>query len=550
MNIKKQVQLFFLFILPLFAYGQKSLYLHLDRLHYFTEDSVYYSIYSFDENLQMVSDRMAYIELLNADSKQIVKVRTGLNSGRGFGSFQLPDTLSSGLYQIIGFTRSMKTKNEKNFFRQMVYIINRHDRVLDFRLASEAITDNGAVGKSIHLNDSVFYTRQKVNLSFDSLLLGSNVSISISHQLPLSLKLKTIAEIAFQQDSLFDAFAEDQGQLLVGKVIDATSEKPVPDKVVLLSTVDSIPNIQYAVSDKNGIFRMLLNEYYQGKELFLTIQNPPLDESYYLEYIDPYRLNTEYSLNLKNKKLGLVDVVERFRKLSYVKRVFQEMPKDIKWLPGDNSIQKFHYEKTIVVRPSEFEHLDYFDEIVVELLPKLRIVNSNGKRTFQVLNPILNKYDDNPPAVFLDGVFLDDIEKLTLLGSDYIDRIEMIAYERVFGDLVFGGMVAIYTKNLWAKKAPLAGHSLKLKNDRELNAPHAISVNKEQLKSESAPLVDRLLYWNPKVEIFNFATNKIEFYTPDYSGRFLIRIEGVDAKGNPISDRIEFVVQDADSVTN
>ncbi len=543
-NLKQYLTIYLFFFISGNLLGQKSLFLHLDKLSYFTEDSVYYSIYSMDNSHTKNADRVAYVVLLNSSSKAVMKVRSDIQDGGGAGAFVLPDSLISGLYQIVGFTRSMKNKNDENYFRQNIYIINRHDRVLDFKLS--AFSDIHELGSNglIHLNDSIFKPRQKVILTLDSLKLSDRVSISVTHKLPIDLNANTLKSYLnttgkFKGSNGLD---EGQGQLLVGKVVDEAG-LPVPKQTIILSVVDSIPNIQYAVSDENGLFKLLLDSYYDSKDLFVTIYNPQQNNPLYLVYDDPYDLNSKVNFSYRQNKYA--NLIDGYRKLSYVNKIFRSELTKERVQKHAQAIQKFHYEQTILVRPSEFEHLDYFEEIVVELMPKLRILSKDGKMIFQVLNKHKNEYDENPPAVFLDGVFLDDNSKLSLLGSDYIERIEMVAEERVFGDLIFGGMVSIHTTNNWGAKAPLASHSLKVKNDKSLNKFETILVNENDAKDLSVPIVERMLYWNPKLENTDLINHRIEFYTPDYVGRFQVQVHGIDDAGKALDASIEFVVKDS-----
>jgi hypothetical protein len=48
------------------------------------------------------------------------------------------------------------------------------------------------------------------------------------------------------------------------------------------------------------------------------------------------------------------------------------------------------------------------------------------------------------------------------------------------------------------------------------------------------------LYWNPSITLTSSDETKLSFEAPNNSGQYVIRIEGISSKGNPVSGSIIF----------
>lgn len=521
-------------------------YLHTDRTTYVSGETVYYKLYVLNNELKTPSaiSKVAYVLMQSAKSEPAVKIRIDLKDGIGSGQFEIPDTLASGIYQLIAYTANMRNYGEDSFFKMELAIINRFDNTQEFKISKSGMTQNDTLQKIINTDKNVFNQREVVKVKLNIPESSSNISVSVSELSPLEASPSSFLKHVLQFDKVHVEknktgyyTPEKKGQILVGYVVDSLDRsKRIKNAIIVLSCLDSVPNLQYAVTDSNGKFQLLLTKYYEGKELFLTVTNAKKNSNWIVEIKDEFNLAKEWDAKLDSYPEDAKDFILKSQNIAYINKSYpsnEAIASKSKTSP-DFSIPKFfHSEKKRIV-PAEYEPLNNFLEIAIELLPLVRIAKDDGQYVPQIYNELLGIFYQRPPAVFVDGVYLDDMNKIIQLSSDEISYIDIISDERAFGDLIFGGLISISTKTKVIYHSKPARYSYRVLNDVG-NDPGVPFQTKPLMKQHTYPFYKQLLYWNP--EIMNSESNEIEFYTSDNLGKYEIRVEGIQGDGKPLSDR-------------
>ena len=123
--------------------GSEIVYLQTDRTAYIAGESVFYKLYVLDGVTKKRSElsKVAYIVLRTTNSDEALKFRVNIQAGMADGSLALPDTLTSGVYQIVAFTSAMKNLGDDHFFHKVITIANRFDKALDFKMIQSTLPD-------------------------------------------------------------------------------------------------------------------------------------------------------------------------------------------------------------------------------------------------------------------------------------------------------------------------------------------------------------------------------------------------------------------------
>jgi len=532
--------------------GQEVAYLQTDRTSYIAGESVFYKFYVLNADTKKPSDisDVGYVLVRAANSAPSLKLRIKINSGAATGSFDLPDTLSTGVYQIVAFTSAMKNFGEQNFSYKEIVVANRFDKEQNLKIPNLIPADTNATKQTnvllpeIKTNKEVYALREKVTVSLGKTNFKGNVAVTVFEEPKITLPEKSIAEILnkplvglIDNRHLTNSYLPEKGgKILRGRVIDVTTKKTIQSAMVLLSCVDSVPNLQYASTDPNGLFQLLLSDYYNGKELFLSIKNVPDNQQWKIEIEDEFALSEKWSPSLTLDNNSYKEFVAKSQDIVYVNKSYQlnndaiENP-----ISGQQLIcpQLYHCPVKTVL-PSDFVPLNDFREIAVEILPSVRIYKDNGKYRVQVFNDFQQQFFYTDPVIFLDGVFVDDIKKIIGLGSEEIKKIDIINAERAFGDLVFQGVISITSKSNEIENTKPASHSLRLKNDKVNKGRDFVAVNPDLNPNQNIPYFKQLLYWNPNLELNGIDSTNFEFYTSDNAAGFIIKVEGVLENGMPI----------------
>ena len=543
--------------------GSETAYLQTDRTAYIAGESVFYKLYVLDGTTKKRSamSKVGYIVLRTTNSDVSLKFRVNINAGMADGSLALPDTLTSGVYQIVAFTSAMRNLGDDYFFHNAITVANRFDKALDFKVIQSTLQDTVLSQKNPELkiitDKNLYNCREKVVVNLGRANAKASVSVSVFEESKIPSIYKSIVQvfndfsISRNSNHIVNYHSpETKGKILRGIVVDAKTKQEIKNAVVLLSCVDSIPNLEYAVTKSNGLFQIMLSDYYNGKELFLTIKDVPENQNWEIKIEDEFTQSEKWNPSLISVNENHKEFIVKSQNLVYINKSYQ-LDKSVneKQLSEPKLIYPRVYNCPVAtVLPSDFVPLDSFPEIAVELLTQVRVTRDKGKSHIQMIDKITKGYQMNDPAIFLDGVYVDDIRKIIELGSDQIKKIDMITEERAFGDLVFSGVISITSKTNEMINSKPASYSFRIKNDNINSGANLVPVNLSPNKN--TPFLKQLLYWNPNLELNGTEDTDFEFYTSDNPAKFIIKVEGVSEDGTPISASSAIQVANQINVTD
>jgi len=111
----------------------ESIYLHTDREIYVAGENLFYKLYVNPDKAAGIAQisSIGYI-VLRSQTMKVLSLIVKLKGGSSFGTIYIPDTLKSGMYELVAFTNYMKNYDEKNFYRKELLIINRFDKTLEY----------------------------------------------------------------------------------------------------------------------------------------------------------------------------------------------------------------------------------------------------------------------------------------------------------------------------------------------------------------------------------------------------------------------------------
>jgi len=567
-RLKSVILLFFLLITGAISAGtrlQEFVYLHTDRNTYIAGETVYYKLYVLDQSKVLSNNSKAgYILLRNSESASIVKLRVKLENGLANGQFMIPDTLISGNYQLSAFTSLMKNTDSGLISHSDITIINRFDKSFDFKPLKTFLSDsiktlNNVVIPEIKLQKNRFNPREKVILNLENITFNGNVSVSIAEVSPLNGNYYSISQL-FSNEHYAGSEAkntvyypaETKGKILQAKISDINTGNAVSNAVVVLSCIDTTANLQYAVSNNAGIVQFLLSDYYNEKELFLTLMKTDERKNQKITIIDEFKINnTRISDVRPESPQKYKDYILKSQNIVYINKSYQNDKTLINNTNNNIIISPvfYHCEPTRIY-PADYEPLNNFFEIAVELLPQVRLQKNNNEFIALMYNNTLQIYEPGEPAIFLDGVFVDDINKIMDLNSEQIKKIELLTESRIFGDLIFGGVISITSNSKAMIHSKPASYSVRLWNDKEYISENHATLEQDIISKTYLPYFKQLLYWNPALELKKMQQQEIVFYTSDNAADYIIRIEGITDNGKPISATGKFQVTDKLTETN
>ena len=525
-------------------------YLHTDRTVYIAGETIFYKLYLLDAATQKRSNisKVGYIVIRAAGQLPAIKCRVKTESGISNGSILLPDTLASGVYQLVAFTGSMKNFNEPLFSKNEIIVINSFDKDFNFKHLysnNKILSDTTDKFISINTNKKIYNPREKVCVRINKAGIKANLSVSVfedpgipSSDNSIVEQMNKIKENQKTNELILKKYLpESKYKILTARVFDSTTQQNIPGATVLLSCIDTIPNLQYAKTNSSGVLQLLLSEYYEGKELFLTIRDMPANQNWKIEVEDEFALSENWNPTVNYDINPYKDFLIKSQHIAYINQTYQTN-NELAFVKSSESnpvVPRLYYCPVKPVLLSDYTPLNDFKEIILELFPDVKISRENGRYRISVINDSKKIFSNYPIAIFMDGVYVDDLNKIMKLGSEQIKKIEVLDAERIFGDLVYNGAISITTRSTEIEKTTPSSYSLRIKNDKFNNFNNYTIEKPDSIYNKTIPFFHQLLYWNPNLELKENENTDIDFFTSDNEGTFLLKFEGITGDGRPIS---------------
>jgi hypothetical protein len=528
----------------------ESVSIHTDRDFYIAGERIYFRI-NIDGNDSSPVSSLAYIALRNQDNTVISFHTIRISGNIGSGSIYLPDTLTSQVCQLVAFTNWMRNFSEDYYASRQISVVNRFDEEPGILTGNPDTNFSGHTGLtefSVPASDSqttriitdkaVYGTREKVMLQVvqgNKKNTTGSISVSVAGQQSLNNHsiqpkadnkkndhiLRTRGNIHF--------YKELNGPVMTGYVTDKASGRPLAGVMVVLTTPDTVLNLQYARTITDGTFHFMLNDYYEERELYFAIYDREIASTAGIRIIDKFRLEKPFQPDLRKIVPLSPDFV----------RVSQDIVRTNKTLNIDHNNQveteKHGYRNLIYSSPAysfdlfeDYEYLGSMQEISRELIPFLRIRRQDDNYSSTLMLDFAGSYTPQEPVYFLDGVYTDNINRIINLNSDDLQKLEIHNFKWRYGELILPGIVALFSKNHEYRNIHLSDPQLSYKHS--LTAHHAFYRPPDHGKDELPgyrPDFRQLLFWDPHVIINEGGVSEIiEFYTGDITGEFLIRVAG------------------------
>ena len=123
--------------------SKEKIYLQTDKSFYISGEILWFKSYVVDasRNKFFSLSKVAYVEVLNHDSKPVIQGKILLQKGVGSGSFFIPLSLPTGSYKIRAYTNWMKNFGADYYFEKNITIVNTMKRSQDSLLQKTAAVD-------------------------------------------------------------------------------------------------------------------------------------------------------------------------------------------------------------------------------------------------------------------------------------------------------------------------------------------------------------------------------------------------------------------------
>jgi hypothetical protein len=487
------------------------------------------------------------------------------------GNIYLSDTLSSGLYEIIGFTNWMRNTGEESYFRKTILIANRFDDQPDSifihsvnhaweetatnteqhtpPLQSVTQADIGSPGEVLlQLKPgNVFPKRGKVSLSVNL----QNCSEKIN-----SLKITVTPSIARQnfavntsQASAVDKNApsflrETSTQVITARLTHQIQQSPMAGIRIILNVADSIPNMLYAKTGHDGVVHFLVNDYYANKDLVFSVDPQIPDNQYDLKILDPFNFQLPFKPPAIPADEQLIAYIRESQDVLTILKAF-----NIDYMSGEEPPEQMSKAPLVYAAPSQrirlddYYPLDNLREIARELIPSWRFRSTAGNQNHAIVCQTSRNLLPGSPVFFVDGIIQANITPWQDMGSEQIREIQVLNLNWMHGDMNMPGIVAIYTRNQAYQH--LASGVVRYHNETNLStgnfsppAHHDTSAT-----DHGMPDLRRLLFmYGSEVQHANEPMD-LEWFASDLGGEYIVNVSGMTESGQVFSESMTLTIK-------
>lgn len=547
----------------------ERIYLHTDRSVYMAGENLFYTIYLKGNSVQM--SKYAYLVIRNYNNTAIIQARLEINNRIACGNIYLPDTLSTGIYELVCYTNCMRNGDESSYFRKEILIANRFDEKLELvtKLSNSLLPLHASVNDTVNRSGNenliirpdkkIFNPREKISFSILSNTIPENaimhLSVSISEIIPgippepdISAYFNNSSKMSDKKGSELNQcryYPERNGPVLQGRIIKLSESNQETDSIavnagenikriytVLVSTPDSVANMQVVKTDSSGSFRFLLNPYYDGRDLIIRLEEN-IKASVCLD--DKFSINHHFNPSSAFNVTGMKDYILRSSNILRIRKIYNEkqiMDTLKRYLPSE-IIPRVFYDHYTNVYPSDYFELNDFVEISREIIPALKIRKYRDKYVSSYTGLQDQSQKDKEPVIFLDGVPIDDVNQIINLGSNQIISIESIPVNRFFGNLSFSGILAISSKDNEISKIKFKTPTIKYQSisSQPSTRPEPFIPG----ENKRIPDLRQLLLWEPDLTMKIEDRKEVDFYASDLQGQYRIDVQGITVDGRAVT---------------
>jgi hypothetical protein len=551
MRIIRQISLMFVFCTGLLHVVQSQelnnnpqLFIFPDREFCVSGDTIRFDVaVNFNEQGR---GNVVHVQLTDIDNRLISSVMMKSTDKWADGFIQVPDSLTTGVYFLSAFFYGQSTLTGHVIHQKSLFVYNRFQKDVEtVAVPVQRIEGHRATEPLVKIipERKIYSPRSKVAADIDFSELDSG---DIQHVVVKAFLTDSLAQIyggnfwgrtmpAYPSVPVFD---EKDGFVISGKVVIKDKEEPPGKALVFLSLVNDSLYLDYCVPDSNGYFDFFIKNAQGSGEIILHAMSEKQEEMVIRLEQSPLIVEDLYEKQAVLFDFRQTKFIEKTVDGAWLAKIFApahfSLPPRFS-MPPRYSLP-FYGEPYKVVDPDEYYDLDDFQQIARELLPGVRYRARNNDITLRLLHFQEGVYFEDEPFRLINGVPVFNNRLLSSLGTADIDYIEYVTEDRLFGDIRFRGILAVYLKEpyyiLTMQPNVLSSGLYMLQPER------SFKYNNPEIQVKNSPDF-RTIYFRQRVK--TGSNHRIEFYLSDVKGKVEISVEGITSDGKifKVSETVE-----------
>lgn len=328
-----------------------------------------------------------------------------------------------------------------------------------------------------------------------------------------------------------DYFPEYRGHIIRGKLTNPTGS-PVSGVTTYLASPSINVQIYGSTSNSQGDLQYEMKDF-TGSRKIVVQTNSIRDSTSRIKVLNPFS-ESPSTLVLPSFQLA-PELEEELTSRSIAMQV-----QDIFSPEKKSSLKSFALDTTSFYGKADATYYldDYtrfpvMEEIMREYVPGVLVRKRKDGFHFMTLDAVNAKVFDEDPMVLLDGIPVFDIDDIMEFDPLKIKKLEVLTRRIYHGVVSMPGIVSYTTYTGDLSGFTLEPKSVTLDYEGLQQLREFYSPKYETAKQRDTRLPDQrnLLHWAPTVITGKDGKQRVEFYSSDLTGTFLVVIEGLTKNG-------------------
>ncbi len=538
-------------------FAPPPIFLHTNKEVYTTGERIWFSGYVADTTNQLIRGGCPlFVQLYQPNGSLMADAIIYTRHGRGSGSLLLAPTLTAGLYRLRAFT------DPQHPTEQRLTVCRPGDRMMTVSSGLAGLNRSSFAVASLLTAQDEFAPRQLVNLIMmvadtAGRPLPGTFSLTVYQQQAHGRSQPTVMGLGVPKNStkpLSGDIGTNRFLTYSGQVVQARTGKPLPyTDLILFFPTPTARQTRVVQSDSTGRF---------------DLSDIRIDD----KQVVIYQVNTKRGQAIAGAiiRWEQLPVVYQLPALSPVdtQTILTDTPPisvpDGEDVANDDNAIRLDAVDVRAKKPDEldvtgitklYETPDYsvkFDEktthaslaSMISMLPGVQVIGSgsgNARDMGQIMIRGIGSFSSsNTPLFVVDGIAVQKPEDI--VNPQNVAQIDLLsgASAAIYGSNGANGVIVIYTRRFGNRRTADSygsqSHTDTLRGfqvEKPFIGPDYSQPNGENKVAD----LRRTLYWNPEISTNRNGDARLQFYTADGPGVYVIQLQGMTDKGPVFAER-------------
>ena len=131
----------------------EKVYVHQDRTQYAAGETLWFKVYQSSSGQYPVNSGIVYVELIDGLNRPVAETKWKLTDGMASGHIDLPDSLTTGFYQLRAYTQWMQNFEPSGFFTREVAVSAKYPD--PYALTTDFVVQEKAISATLRFDNPV-----------------------------------------------------------------------------------------------------------------------------------------------------------------------------------------------------------------------------------------------------------------------------------------------------------------------------------------------------------------------------------------------------------